>query len=163
MLHARYVYRQPRNRPNVATNSIYIYIFIYLTPTNHYTIHLEPKKTYKFQTCLFFPNLRTYPANPPSLHGVGRISPSSTQARRRTWWSLRPRAARGRLSPRRSPEHRRSTWSECADRAPNWSGTWHLGRVVWFLDYPFGGFIATQLWSCEKADEKSETPTDQTI
>ena len=23
--------------------------------------------------------------------------------------------------------------------------------------------LATQLWSCEKADEKSETPTDQTI
>jgi len=31
------------------------------------------------------------------------------------------------------------------------------------LDHPFGGFIATQLWSCEKADGKSETSTDQTI
>ena len=94
-MHARYVYRQPRNRPNVATNSIclyitamyiYIYIIIYITPTNHYTIHLEPKKTYNFQKLASsFHTSELTQRNPSSLHGVGRISPSSTQARRRTW------------------------------------------------------------------------------
>ena len=69
MLHARYVYRQPRNRPNVATNSIYIYLLlnIYLFNTHQSLYH--PLGT---QKNLQFPNLPllSKPKHPQRIHRV---------------------------------------------------------------------------------------------